>query len=277
MAKLLTIISLILALLLFPPAALALISNNAVPGDRTYPIKRGLEDVIFSVASINPVSKAWFSAARSDRRFREINILVTNGKKADQTLSELVTQTQTTADQIASVSDQTQKEKLVEQLSQSIDKYDKGLEQLSNQPTTNPTSPTSNPTAQPTSIPITSAIPSSTPRPSPTSQPTQTSRPTSTPRPTQVPSQIPTQVPTQTPTQQPTPIPTPQPGKPSPCDKITDPIQHARCELQRIKGELGTQSFEEGKGKENEKIKSNEKEKQNQKEEHSNSSRDRVR
>jgi len=39
--KLLSIICLVLAIVLFPPAALALVSNNAVPGDATYPIKSG--------------------------------------------------------------------------------------------------------------------------------------------------------------------------------------------------------------------------------------------
>ena len=46
MIKLLSIICLVLAIVLFPPAALALVSNNAVPGDATYPIKRALEVAI---------------------------------------------------------------------------------------------------------------------------------------------------------------------------------------------------------------------------------------
>ena len=70
MIRLLSILTIILAIILFPPATLAVLSNNAVPGDAAYPIKRTLEDVIYAAASINPTSKAWFSAARSDRRYR---------------------------------------------------------------------------------------------------------------------------------------------------------------------------------------------------------------
>ena len=61
MIRLLSIITLILSIVLFPPASLALISNNAVPGDSIYPIKRFLEDGIYAVASITPGTKAWFS------------------------------------------------------------------------------------------------------------------------------------------------------------------------------------------------------------------------
>ena len=46
MIKLLSIICLVLAIVLFPPAALALVSNNAVPGDATYPIKSGEKNQI---------------------------------------------------------------------------------------------------------------------------------------------------------------------------------------------------------------------------------------
>ncbi|MCL4366500.1 DUF5667 domain-containing protein [Patescibacteria group bacterium] len=131
MTKLLSIITLVLALVLFPPAALAVVSNNAVPGDSTYPIKRGLEDVIYAVASLNPNTKALFAKARSDRRFQEITTLLTQGKDASKTLNELVEQTRAAANQIDQVSDLTQRAKLTSQLSDSITKYDQGLSQVS--------------------------------------------------------------------------------------------------------------------------------------------------
>jgi len=131
MTRLLNIIILVLALVLSPPAALAVVSNNAVPGDSTYPIKRGLEDIIYTAASLNPVSQAWFAKARSDRRFQEITILITQGKDAKKTLNELVEQTQVTANQISQISDPIQREKLISQLSDSITKYDAGLAQIS--------------------------------------------------------------------------------------------------------------------------------------------------
>lgn len=148
MVKLLSIISLILALVFFPPAVLAVISNNAIPGDSTYPIKRGLEDIIYAVASLNPNTKALFAKARSDRRFQEVTTLLTQGKDANNTLSELVTQTQAAADQINQVSDSNQKGKLISQLSDSITKYDQGLSQVS-QPKPKPSPAVSNPVPDP--------------------------------------------------------------------------------------------------------------------------------
>ena len=64
MARLLALATLILSLVLFPPATLAYLSQDAVPGDRMYPIKRGFEDVILTVTSINPWSKAFVATAR---------------------------------------------------------------------------------------------------------------------------------------------------------------------------------------------------------------------
>ena len=131
MARLLAILTLILSIVLFPPAVLALISNNAVPGDATYPIKRGLEDVIFAVASINPVSKAWFAAARSDRRFEEFTVLTKRGDKVSETLNELVNQTDSAASEIDKIESSGQKKVLLGKLSNSIQKYDQGLEKVS--------------------------------------------------------------------------------------------------------------------------------------------------
>lgn len=133
MGRLLTTLSLILALLLFPPATLALISNNAIPGDATYPIKRGLEDVIFAVASITPVSKAWFAAARSDRRFKEFSSLIAQGKDISQSLNDLVEQTDDAVKETTEVNDSTQKQQLIRKLEESVQQYDQGLSQVQQQ------------------------------------------------------------------------------------------------------------------------------------------------
>lgn len=164
MTRLLGVIILVLALVFFPPAALAVVSNNAVPGDSTYPIKRGLEDVIYAVASLNPNTKALFAKARSDRRFQEITVLLTQGKQVSKTLNELLEQTRAAADQIDRVSNLTQKGKLISQLSDSITKYDQGLSQVP-QPR-----PQASPTVQPsvstqTPTPAPSIAPNPTPNP----------------------------------------------------------------------------------------------------------------
>lgn len=130
MIRIISTLVLILSIILFPPAALALISNNAVPGDATYPIKRFLEDRIYDVASLNSSTKAWFAAARSDKRFDEIKILVNKGKSATVTLNELVAQTNTTVSDISKINNKKERGELLSQVEKSIEKYDQSLKQL---------------------------------------------------------------------------------------------------------------------------------------------------
>lgn len=168
MTRLLGVIILVLALVFFPPAALAVVSNNAVPGDSTYPIKRGLEDVIYAVASLNPNTKALFAKARSDRRFQEITVLLSQGKEAGQTLNELVEQTRNAANQIDQVSDSSQKQKLLRQLSDSITKYDQGLLQISQNKIA--PAPSKQPALTPSPI-LQTPLPSVSPAPAPSLTP----------------------------------------------------------------------------------------------------------
>lgn len=158
MVKIISILVLVLTVILFPPAALALISNNAVPGDATYPIKRTLEDGIFAVVSLNSVTKAWFAKARSDRRFKEITILADQDKDVSKTLNELIDQTDAAAKDITKIEGGFQKKRLLDQLSQSIQKYDKGLQEISK---TTPKSLT------PTLTPAPTSQVQATPQPSP--------------------------------------------------------------------------------------------------------------
>lgn len=227
MVRLLSTITLVLALVLFPPAALALVSNNAVPGDASYPIKRVLEDVIFTVASLNPVSKAWFAAARSDRRFKEFTTLVIQGKKGEETLNELVEQTQIAANQINQVKDDNQKQKLIQQLSESIKKYDQGLQQLS--PQSQQPQPTLVPVATATPLPQATPVPQevSTPIPAPIVPPQ--------PVPTIIPTPIPTSIPTAYPTPNPTVVPAPNPTVDA--DRQRQ-IEEARRRLEEIQRRL---------------------------------------
>ena len=232
MFKLLTIISLILALVLFPPAALAVISNNAVPGDTTYPIKRSLEDIIFAIASISPISKAWFAAARSDRRFIEIKTLFAQGKSVDQSLQDLVSQTQIAAEQISKVEDPVKKQELIKNLSSNIQKYTQGLN--SEQQTIPPATPGPISVSK-TSSPVVSSL-------KPTPQPVATAQPTSVPTLAPPPAGGPAPTPIQS---GPTPVPTPvstsvQPG-PTPIpagsldssqiDKTIDELKHIDQDL----------------------------------------------
>lgn len=128
MLKLFSTLLLVLTLVLLPPAALAVVSNNALPGQPTYPIKRALEKGILAVASINPTTKAWFSINVSGRRLNEATALIASGQNATDSLDELVSQTNLAAQQIQQVDNINQKQQLAADLSSSIQKYKQKLQ-----------------------------------------------------------------------------------------------------------------------------------------------------
>lgn len=175
MSKILGILILILSILLFPPSVLALISNNAVPGDVTYPVKIKLEEGIVLLASFNSNTKIWFSSTRSDRRFQEANILLNRGEAAAQTLNELVIQTDISAVEITQITDQSQKQEFIANLQKSIQKYDDGLAAVQErQSVQTAPSVTPIPTLMPTSAPVpTTSTPTVQPTPKITSVPTE--------------------------------------------------------------------------------------------------------
>src|SRR5690349_17370946 len=127
MLKIISTIVAILVIAFFPPAALAFISQNAVPGERTYPVKRKLEDGILLVAGLRPEWKAAFSVTQSDRRLEETKTLITTGKSAYETLKELVNSTSVAESEINDVSDTYQRTQLQNNLNQSINKYESTL------------------------------------------------------------------------------------------------------------------------------------------------------
>lgn len=244
MTKFLGIFILILSLLLFPPATLALISNNAIPGDATYPIKRGLESGIVSLASINPITKAWFSVNRTGRRFNEVTALIAKGESATDSLDELVTQTTQAAEEIKKIDDPVKKQQYIENLTNSIDKYNDKLSQIeqkqpdlvaqstptpvaSENPTPLPTLNTITQTPQPNSLRTT---PTSTPTPSPTPFSSPSTR---APRATVAPTPSPTVMPTIAP--RPSPSLSPVAGAEH---GVGNDIKDARQELEDIKQDL---------------------------------------
>lgn len=130
MARFLGVALIVLMILLAPPSVLALISNSAVPGDKTYPIKRALEAGILVVASVNPSLKAAFTVERSNRRFLEAKTLIDLGKNENVTesLGELVSQTKDAAKEVTKVPASSNKKKLVSKLKDQVKSYDKELE-----------------------------------------------------------------------------------------------------------------------------------------------------
>lgn len=263
MARILALLSITIALVLFPPAALALVSNNAVPGDATYIVKRKLEDGILLLASITPQTKAWFSVERSNRRFKEAAVLLTKNDQASTTLAELVDQTSAAAVAVTQVTDPVKKQELIEQLSQSIDQYNEGLSRAVGLPPTDASLPRAPIESEPT------------PTPSPTPEPTPGlafSRAASSPSPTPVSTIEPTPVampiarissPSPYPSLPPKPLPSPPtpdesvsvaastPPRPHPTSPVNNQqqIEETQKKLEEIKKRL-----EEEREKEREKY-----------------------
>lgn len=171
----------VLMVVLLVPTGLVFASQDAVPGDRTYPIKRGLENVIVTLASVHPATRAFFKADMSKRRYKEAVALVKRGDTESQSsLVELVAQTEAAAEDIGQISDPKAKQELVENLSRQIDEYQTGLTKLETQSdpltqATQPYSPSLSPVVQPTSAPI--AQPTPVTLPTPTSVPQVVNRP----------------------------------------------------------------------------------------------------
>lgn len=174
MGKILSIIFLIIAIFLFPPAVLAGISQNAIPGDSLYPIKRAMEKGVLTLVSIHPTTKAWFSIDYSGRRFSEATRLITKGEniQAKKSLNELVSQTSEVASAITTIKNQAQKRKLLAELNRSINQYQEGLTQAKQQAIVTSgagtTSTTSPPLATQPTQPDATLEPASTPQQSPT-------------------------------------------------------------------------------------------------------------
>lgn len=133
MGKIIQTIALVVMIVLFIPAGLITVSGNAVPGDFTYPLKRKLEDAVLFLASFNSYSKAYFAVAQSNRRYEETVSLLKAGTDSAKSLEELVSQTSQAADNIKSIRSSSSRARLFADLSDSIEKYDQGLEQAQQQ------------------------------------------------------------------------------------------------------------------------------------------------
>jgi|SRR3989344_3390292 len=127
MLKIVSTLALFVALILFPPTGLILISQDAVKGDRMYPVKRSLENGVAFIVSLTPYTRAYFAVALANRRYEEVAILLGNNENADSTLQELVVQAGEAASNINEVGNSNQKVRLITDLTTSIDRYEKGL------------------------------------------------------------------------------------------------------------------------------------------------------
>ncbi len=212
MKQYLDLTSWILLFFFAPFTVLILLSQNSIPGDFFYPVKRGLENIILAAASVSPTTKVAFRTGLTQTRFTEAQQLFVS--KADTTaFTDFVTEVSSTQKELSTVSNSQDKIQGADKAIAKIEEYQTQLTQLQTQVQVaqalpqdqfqNPVAPvvlSQNPVAQPTNPPtstnpLTSAQPSQTTQPTSTSrpnQPVQGSQPLITPLPTAVPANAPT-------------------------------------------------------------------------------------
>lgn len=127
----------VLLFLFAPLTLLILLSQNTVPGDLFYPVKRGLEGIVLAAASASPATRVAFRTDLTERRFKEAEKLLL--AKADTSaLNSFITEVQSTQAEIDALSNLLEKEKTTEKLIAKIDDYQVKLTQLQAQTQSSP-------------------------------------------------------------------------------------------------------------------------------------------
>ncbi len=105
----------IIGIALFPPAILAYISQDALPGDIRYPVKRLVENGVMTIASINPNTKAMFSVSQSNSRLKEMLAVAAKGEDTQSLIDEIIKQNEETVAEISRVSDVNRRQELIKE------------------------------------------------------------------------------------------------------------------------------------------------------------------
>ena len=247
-------------LVLTPLTFIGVLSQNSIPGDFLYSIKRGYEGTALAFASLAPETKASYTTSLATVRFTEAEKLLL-AKSDTQGLATLVEQVQTAQDNVAAVQNVEQKEELEQKLIASIDTYQASLLKVQQQIATNvasqpitqttsaQTQPTTSQTAQTTSPSSTQPTQTAIPTPTTTQSSSQTTQLTQTPTPTTPQAEeiitttpIATQVPSTTPTttQIPPPAGTPT-TTPESRAKIDEEIEKTKEKLDEIRKKVKSQ------------------------------------
>lgn len=268
-----------------PLTVLILLSQNTIPGDLFYPIKRSMENVVLAAAAVSPTTRAAFRTDLTTRRFDEAEKLLLTSSDT-QGLKDFVTEIGAAQKEVSAISDPVKKQELQQKIQTSVIEYEKRLDAVKTQLVTRENAiavvvPTSAPTKIPESQPSTSPqtissqieptaipLPTNTLVPLPTSSP-KPATPSKPPAPTATP--IPpalTSIPTSTPT--PTPTRTPQPaggeGTIGTVDEVRDFLHclqitqppHKECVSPEIKS-ANFNSEDKSEGRKEEKPKQDEK------------------
>lgn len=139
MAKLLSLAVLVAMFLLLIPTGLVLASQSAVPGESSYSIKRKMEDIIITIASLHPSTKAYFRVDLTNRRLEESVRLLSkkDAQLADQTLYEYASQTDAAVAEILQISDEKTKKELAKKMLEQLKEQARKIQELNAQPSLN--------------------------------------------------------------------------------------------------------------------------------------------
>lgn len=229
---------------LLPVTILIFVSQNTIPGDLFYPVKRSLENAVLAAASVSPATRAAFRTDLTTRRFDEAEKLLLASARVNG-LKDFVTEIQAAQNEVSAISNPVKKQKLQEKIKTSVIEYEERLDAVRTQLVTREKAvflPTDTPAIIPTSAPI--SFPTSTP-----TQPIASKSPTAVPTTAPIPSiDVPTQfqiqttvAPTQTriliPTLTPMPTPIPMP-LPTDEQKTIETVDKVQDFLRCLKGTL---------------------------------------
>lgn len=243
MRKFFNLTSWILLFLFAPFTVLILLSQNTVPGDLFYPVKRGLEGIVLAAASASPATRVAFRTDLTERRFKEAEKLLL--AKADATaLDSFILEVQSTQEEVDALSSTLQKSQATEKLIAKIDDYQVKLTQIQAQ-TQSTSAPSVTSVVEPTSPPQINqpqAVQQQAPPPSDSGQAGQSApllQPTNPPQqPTVVVQNPPAQITVASPEQQ---------------RVVSETIITTKIELERIKKDLKEKKKEREEKKEEKK------------------------
>lgn len=223
---------------LLPVTVLIFLSQDSIPGDLFYPVKRSMENVILAAASVNPATRAAFRTDLTETRFKEAQGLIVS-KSSASGLSTFIDDVQSTKQEVTNLKNDTQRIKAEEKFINKLEEYQIGLSTL--EAKTEQTIIAYQFQEALTPVPnLPSATPAFTPTPTPTpvlssfkSQPTSRLTP----------------VPTLTlaPTIEPTVFPQPENVQVTQQKKIAQSLKEAKEQLDKIKKDLEKKRKEERK------------------------------
>lgn len=189
------ITSWIILFALLPITVLIFLSQDSIPGDLFYPVKRSLENVILAAASVSPATRAAFRTDLTEARFKEAQSLVLS-KSNTSGLSTFIDEVQGTKQEVTNLTSDVERKKAEEKLISKIEEYQSGLSTLQAKTEQNVITyqfqETLSTPIPPTTVSNQNQTPQNFPSPTPTltSIPTPILTPTPTPTPLSLPSSI---------------------------------------------------------------------------------------